>query len=297
MYLEHFQLGQMPFSMTPDRRFCVGLPSHERAQRVLTLALRQGEGFVKLTGEVGTGKTFLCRKLLNELGPSFVTAYLPDPVLSPTGLREALAQDLGIPTENASAQTLWAELRDRLMQIHERGQRCVWVIDEAQALTDASLESLRLLTNLETGNAKLLQVVLIGQPELDDRLNHPSLRQLAQRVVFSHRLEPMTCQELDRYLHDRMETAGRPAERLFSLRAVSRMHRASGGIARLTNLLAHKALIVAFSQGRQRVKSRDVRRAIADSKQALGWVHTTPRSRLRARRRAQPHGAFSGFQS
>ena len=297
MYLEHFQLQQMPFAMTPDRRFSVGLPSHERAQRVLTLALRQGEGFVKLTGEVGTGKTFLCRKLLNELGPKFVTAYLPDPVLSPTGLREALAQDLGVSAETAGTRGLWADLRERLMQIHESGRRCVWVIDEAQALTHASLESLRLLTNLETGNAKLLQVVLIGQPELDDRLSRPSLRQLAQRVVFSHRLEPMTCQEVERYLHDRLEIAGRPAGRLFSLRAVSKIHRASGGVARLANLLAHKALIVAFSQGRQTVKSRDVRRAIADSKQALGWVKTTARGRHRARRQAEQAQAFSGMQS
>ncbi len=280
LYLAHFGLARLPFGLTPDRALRVDVPTHRRAMAVVRHALEAGSGFVKLTGEVGTGKTLLCRRVLNELGPDFVTAYVLDPMLSPLALRRALSQELGLgPATGLAPHELWGLLRDGLATIHAEGRRAVLVIDEAQTLPDESLESLRLLTNLETREAKLLQVLLVGQPELDDRLDRPALRQLAQRIVFSHTLEPMARDEVDAYVHLRLRQAGRPLGRLFSHRAIAAMYGASRGVPRLVNLLGHKALLAGYGRGDAAITGHHVRRAIADSRQALRWARTSRRTR------------------
>ncbi|WJW75536.1 AAA family ATPase [Thiohalobacter sp. IOR34] len=268
MYLEHFGLREAPFAITPDTHFYYCSPSHQEALNVLLVALRSGAGFLKLTGEVGTGKTLLCRRLLNTLDDSFVTAYIPNPFLNPTALRMALAEELGLEfARNIGQHRLLKLITERLIELNAAGKRVVLLIDEAQAIPDDSLEALRLLTNLETEKDKLLLVVLFGQPELDQRLERPRLRQLRQRILFSHRLRPLSAAESAGYLQHRLQLAGAASD-CFTPRALRLLHRASRGIPRLLNVLAHKGLMAAFGAGLQRVDAEQVRRAVADTEDA-----------------------------
>jgi len=179
MYEDHFGLRQAPFSLTPDTGFFFRNDAHVEALQVLRVALDAGEGFIKVTGEVGTGKTLLCRLLLNGLDEQWVTAWVPNPYLDPDALRRAIADELRVALGPTPRQhTLVKKLQERLIELAASGKRVAVVIDEAQALSDESLEALRLLSNLETETRKLLHVVLFGQPELDERLAQPQLRQL-----------------------------------------------------------------------------------------------------------------------
>ena len=193
MYLYHFGLTELPFTLTPNTSFYFGLEPHNEALAVLLTALKTGEGFIKLVGEVGTGKTLLCRKLLNDLPEHFITAYIPNPYLKPDELRRAVAVELGVKhAQRLSLQLLTQRIQERLVALHQQGHSVVLILDEAQALPAESLEALRLFTNLETESRKLLQVVLFAQPELDLRLNETHFRQLKQRITFSYRLRPIT---------------------------------------------------------------------------------------------------------
>ena len=189
MYQQHFQLSRMPFGLTPDTTFFVPLQQHNDVLAVLKTALNAGEGFIKVCGEVGSGKTLLCRKLLQQTEPDWQLAYVPDPCLSPIELRWALALELGLKySANIDPPQLLQLLQRQLMLLAGQGKKTIVLIDEAQALPDETLEALRLLTNLETEQRKLLQVVLFGQPELDNRLSSYRFRQLRQRISFSCRL-------------------------------------------------------------------------------------------------------------
>ncbi len=249
MYLEHFGLREPPFSLTPDTGYFFRHGAHQAALNTLLIALRSGEGFLKLTGEVGTGKTLLCRLLLKQLGTDCITAYIPNPTLSPAGLRRALAGELGVKcAPTASAHVLLAAISEALIAHAQAGRRVVLLIDEAQALSDESLESLRLLSNLETEKRKLLQLVLFGQPELDQRLAEKQLRQLAQRISFSARLEPFDRPATCAYAAHRLVQAG-ARDGLFTPRALGLLHKASNGVPRRIHILAHKALIAAYGAG------------------------------------------------
>ncbi len=280
MYLEHFGLQSLPFGITPDTGFYFDSPSHQEALNVLLLALRSGEGFLKVTGEVGTGKTLLCRRLLHLLDEEFVTAYIPNPFLTATELRMALAEELGIAcTRGMGQHRLLKLITDRLMELNASGKRVVLLVDEAQALPDGSLEALRLLTNLETEKDKLLLVVLFGQPELDENLATKRFRQLRQRIIFAHALRPLRNTEASAYLQHRLCIAGGGGREVFDAAAVRALARASRGIPRLLNILGHKALMVAFGQGATRVRSRHVQLAINDTESAaplrwkrLNWI-------------------------
>ncbi len=264
MYLNHFGLKELPFTLTPDTSFFYDRGNYHEALNVLLLAIRSGEGFVKITGEVGTGKTLLCRKLLNTLGESYLTAYLPDPLLHAHALRRALAAELGLsPHQTADRQTL--ALQQRLLELNRAGRHVVLLIDEAQVLPDDSLEAVRLLTNLETERHKLLQVVLFGQHELDARLERPQLRQLRQRITFAYRLRPLDSATVEDYLQHRLQVAGYRGRVLFTPAALRVLVRDSRGIPRLVNILAHKALMAAYGRGDALVTSRHVRRAAADT--------------------------------
>lgn len=270
MYLSHFKFKEFPFTLTPNLDFFCQLSGHQAAINTVLLSLRNGEGFIKVVGEVGTGKTLICRKLLSNLEKTFITAYIPNPDLSPAGLRKALAKELGIDKFQLLDQHALLELiNQRLLEVNAAGHRVVLLIDEAQALTTESLEALRLLTNLETESIKLLQVVLFGQPELDEKLNQRCLRQLKQRISFSYHLSKITRSELEAYLCHRLAIAGYTHGSLFSPAASKLLYRKSKGIPRIINILCHKALMSAYGKGELVVSRYAMKVAIKDSKEMI----------------------------
>jgi MSHA biogenesis protein MshM len=266
MYREFFKLREHPFSLTPDTDFWFGAAGHRDAMNVLCAMLRLGEGFIKVSGEIGLGKTLLCRQLLKELDKQFLTAYIPDPQLSPYGLICAVADEIGagLPDENARDR-LMTFIRKRLLYLAEQGKRLVVVIDEAHQLPDATLETLRLLTNLETEKFKLLQVVIVGQPELDTRLAKPTMRQLNQRISFSCTLTPMSFSATAGYIFHRLRVAECRSDLRFTDAAIRQICKSSQGIPRVINMLCHKALMVAYGRGEHRITREHIERAIDDT--------------------------------
>ena len=274
MYLNHFGLSEFPFSITPDTSFVCSLQGHQEALNTLLVALNGGEGFVKISGEVGTGKTLLCRRLLQSLDTGWVTAYLPNPNLGGDTLLRALAEEFGVEDFAGLDQYhLLRRVNLALLGFARAKKRVVVCIDEAQAMPIETLEALRLLSNLETEKRKLVQIVLFGQPELDAKLRRPEVRQLLQRIAFHYRLGTLKKSELELYLAHRLRVAGFRGEALFSPAALRALHRASGGTPRLINILAHKTLLAAFGEGRQTIRRRHVRLAAGDTEGArrAGW--------------------------
>jgi MSHA biogenesis protein MshM len=270
MYLEHFYLENLPFTLTPNTRFYCDLPNHQATLNVLLFSLKSREGFIKIVGEVGSGKTLLCRKLLNGLADDFITAYIPNPDLNPNGLRKALALELGITIPRPCDQNdLLTLINKKLTALHAEGKHAVFVIDEAQALPDQSLETLRLLSNLETESEKLLQIVLFGQPELNAKLAQHSLRQLNQRITFSYYLNPLSRNDLDSYISHRLAVAGHTKDDLFHKKAKDMLYQSSQGIPRIINILSHKALLVAYGRGHRNVSTKDMLAAIKDSRELI----------------------------
>lgn len=266
MYLYHFGLTQLPFTLTPNTSFFLALEPHNEALAVLMTALKTGEGFIKVIGEVGTGKTLLCRKLLNEIPEHFVTAYIPNPYLNPDELRRAVAIELGIKqAQRMSVQLLTQRIQNRLLELHTQGHSVVLILDEAQALPEESLEALRLFTNLETETRKLLQVVLFAQPELDQRLAQTEFRQLRQRITFSYQLRAMKAEEVQKYIEHRLKVAGYKGAALFSTRLCRQITKASQGIPRLVNVLCHKMLMLTYGQGNYQMTSKQLVTAIKDT--------------------------------
>ena len=280
MYLSHFGLRELPFSITPDTSFFFASAAYQEALNTLLIAVRNGEGFIKITGEVGTGKTLLCRQFLASInrditGPKrYITAYLPNPYLEPRTLLLALAEELGVALDkNTDQHHLLKSLTLALLDYARAGKRVVLCLDEAQAIPLESLEAIRLLTNLETEKRKLLQIVLFGQPELNQRLQQDSIRQLSQRIAFHYHLGPLRKADIGYYLVHRLNIAKFPGGRLFSRSAIRRLYAASGGIPRLVNIVAHKSLMLAYGEGRQHVEARHVRAAANDTEAAkkAGW--------------------------
>ena len=266
MYLYHFGLTELPFTLTPNTSFYLGLAPHDEALAVSLTALKTGEGFIKVVGEVGTGKTLLCRKLLNDIPEHFITAYVPNPYLKPDELRRAVAVELGVKqAQRISAQLLTQRIQQRLLELHQQGHSVVVILDEAQALPEESLEALRLFTNLETETRKLLQVVLFAQPELDTRLAKSEFRQLKQRITFSYRLRPMTPVEVRSYIQHRLHVAGYKGADLFSELLYKRLARVTGGIPRLVNIICHKMLMLSYGQGTYQLTKAHLNAAIKDT--------------------------------
>jgi len=266
MYTAHFGLREAPFGITPDTSFFFTSPHSQEALNTLLIAARNGEGFIKITGEVGTGKTLLCRKFMATLGREYVTAYIPNPLLEPRTLMLALADELEIALgRDVDQHQLLKSITNRLLELAADGKRVLLCLDEAQAIPIDSLEALRLLTNLETEKRKLLQIVLFGQPELNRNLQRESIRQLAQRITFHYHLGPLTRDDMEYYLLHRLRVAGYGGARLFTRQALNKLYRASGGIPRLVNILAHKALMVSFGQGTQQVSRAHVVEAARDT--------------------------------
>ena len=267
MYQAFFGLQAFPFGITPDTEYLFNNASHQEAINTLLLAVNSGEGFIKVTGEVGTGKTLLCRRFLTSLDDKTITAYFPNPLLEPRTLLLAIAEELAIPLEKYDYQFhLLRYFNDALMKWNAEGKRVLVCIDEAQAMPLETLESLRLLSNLETEKQKLMQVVMFGQPELDEKLADPSVRQLRQRITFDYRLRGLDRNEVEHYLAHRMRIAGhRGSAPVFSRAAVRALHAASNGTPRVVNILAHKSLLVAFGEGKEQVGLGHVMQAARDS--------------------------------
>lgn len=271
MYLEHFGLSEYPFGITPDTSFFFSANRYQEALNTLLVAARTGEGFIKITGEVGTGKTLLCRKFMTSLGDEFRIAYIPNPNLEPQALLMALAEELGMTVDPAVGQHhLIKSINQSLIEYAAQDRRVLVCLDEAQAMPLETMEALRLLTNLETEKRKLLQVVIFGQPELDAKLNHESIRQLKQRITFDYRLDALNRDELHYYLNHRMAVAGYKGGRMFSPGALWLMRSKTQGVPRLVNILAHKALMAAFGKGRRMVQFSDVRAASEDTGSTRG---------------------------
>lgn len=270
MYLEHFGLREFPFTITPDTGFFMNRVGYQDALNVLLVAVRSGEGFVKVTGEVGVGKTILCRKLLKSLTrEKFVTAYMHNPYLQPDSLLLAIADELAVKYEqNDNQHTLLKKLTKALLDYHAGGRSVVLCLDEVQAMPLQTLETLRLLTNIETEKRKLLQVVLFGQPELDTLLEQPSIRQLKQRITYSYRLLPLNKVAFTAYLRHRLTIAGYNGRELFSRSAYDYLYHVSNGIPRLINIISHKALLAAYGSGDHQIKLHHIRAAVRDTNEA-----------------------------
>lgn len=268
-YLAHFGLREPAFGITPDTSYFFCCRGSQEALNTLLVAIANGDGFVKVTGEVGAGKTLLCRKLLATLEEGWVTCYIPNPSFEPRTLMLALAEELELPVDAGLDQHhLLRTITKALLDMARLRKRVLVCIDESQSMSLETLEALRLLTNLETEKRKLLQVVLFGQPELDRKLASPSIRQLRQRIVFEHRLEGLAEEEVAAYVAHRLAVAGHAGVPLLTAGSRSILHKASRGLPRLINILMHKAMLLAYGEGAQTVQRRHLRGAIADTPSA-----------------------------
>jgi len=268
MYLQHFGLNEFPFSITPDTSYFFASASYQDALNTVIFAVTTGEGFIKITGEVGTGKTLLCRKLMSSLDQSYKIAYVPNPYLEPQSLLMVLAEELNIrlPTDTQITQhVILNALTHALLNFARENIKVVVCLDEVQAMPIETLEALRLLSNLETEKRKLLQVVIFGQPELEDKLNHASIRQLKQRITFAYQLDLLSRDEMAYYLNYRLTIAGYKGSRMFSRTALYLMYYYSKGVPRLINILAHKALLATYGKGKHQVGMREVLAAASDT--------------------------------
>lgn len=267
MYLDHYGLTEAPFSITPDPRFVFLSDRHRDALAHLIYGIAQGGsgGFVQLTGEVGTGKTTLSRLLLEQLPDNTRVALVLNPRLSPIELLEAICEELGVDIAAArgSIKALVDALNRYLLDAHARDLRIVLILDEAQQLSVESLEQVRLLTNLETATQKLLQIVLLGQPELREVLARPDLRQLAQRITARYHLTPLDESETATYLRHRLAVAGL-GQSPFTPAAEAAVHRHAGGVPRLINVIAERALLAGYAEDRRQIDAGDVDRAAAE---------------------------------
>ena len=264
MYLEYYGLTEPPFDITPNPRFLFYSAKHREAFNHLLYGIRERKGFVQLTGEVGAGKTTLCRAMLEALEGQFATALILNPIMTSEELVKAVATEYGLPINGLDRLDTLAVINHFLMQQAERGQDTVLIIDEAQDLTDELLEQVRLLSNFETDNRKLLQIVLMGQPELRDRLNNPKLRQLRQRITVRYHLPPLSRYEVNHYIQHRLQVAGAKGAPYFTQPALWRVYSYSQGIPRLLNAVCDKALLAGFVSQQEKIDYRMIGRAVKE---------------------------------
>ena len=263
MYLEFYGLRELPFNITPDPRFLFFSNKHQEAYNHLLYGIRERKGFIELTGEVGTGKTTICRKLLEDLGPNYRTALILNPCLSGTQLLRAVAMELGVPLRRHERLTILQALNEFVLEQVNRHNDVVVIVDEAQDLSNELLEQLRLLSNLETHNQKLMQIALVGQPELRDKLARPELRPLRQRIAVRYHLSPLNLVETLHYIDRRLGlVAANNNSPRFNKGAVHLVHKYSGGIPRLINVVCDKTLLAGFVAQTQLMTESLVKTAI-----------------------------------
>lgn len=268
LYLAHFGLAEPPFAITPNPQFFYAGAGRGELLRALRCAVASEEGIIVVTGEVGSGKTMLCRMLLADMAPQIETVYMANPAFARDEIVGAIARDLGLDAAaTPGAPTVLERLQSALIERHDAGRRVVLFIDEAHAMSAEALEEVRRLSNVETSRHKLLGIVLFGQPELEELLAQPRLRQLNERVVYRLRLPPLPPAQVADYVDCRLRAAGYRGAALFAAPALRRLRRRSRGLTRRINLLADKALLACYARGGSRVERADVRRAERD----LGW--------------------------
>lgn len=267
MYQRYYGLEEMPFNITPDPKFLYLSPTHQEALQHLLYGLQERKGFIVLVGEVGCGKTTLCRRLLNELdGSEWDTALVLNPRINESEMLKAILSELGETPKGQGLHDLIAQMQQVLLQRIDSGREIVLIIDEAQNLSFEVLEQIRLISNLETDKQKLLQIILMGQPELKDILALPELRQLRQRILVHYELNPLTRGDVAHYIRHRLTLAGSQGRPHFTAWASRRIHRYTQGIPRIINNVCDKALLAAYIRESDEVTFWDVRRAIKDVK-------------------------------
>ena len=261
MYKSFFNFKKMPFGLTPDPAFLYLSASHRETLNHLKFGIQHGEGFILITGDVGTGKTTLCRTLLTQLKEKYKTAYIFNPILSVKDLLKNILEEFGIPLEHAKTKgDLITRLNQALLSFYREGFKAVLIIDEAQDLSMEVLENIRLLSNLETTKDKLLQIVLVGQPELEEILHRHALRQLNQRVTVRYRLRPLSKIETYEYIQHRLIIAGPSISVRFDRSAIRAIHRLSGGVPRIINQLCDRALLVGYVEQKRNITSKMIRK-------------------------------------
>src|SRR5262245_4507198 len=266
MYTSFFGLGEKPFAITPDPRYLFMSERHAEALAHLLYGITEAGGFIQLTGEVGTGKTTIVRSLLERMPGHADVAVILNPQLTPIEFVLTICEELGLflrDEDTSSVKDLVDLLNKRLLEAHSKGRRIVVIVDEAQNLSPETLEQVRLLTNLETRSQKLLQIILIGQPELRDVLSRLELRQLAQRITGRYHLAPLSREETSAYVNHRMRVAGCSAE-VFSRSALREVHRLSDGVPRIINVICDRALLGAFTQETHHITPALIRSAAGE---------------------------------
>ena len=265
MYLDHFGLREAPFRITPHTEFFFSGANRGATLEALIYAITQDEGIVKVSGEVGSGKTMLCRMLLEKLPENVETVYLANPSLSRAEILHAIAEELNAPLPEGRSHQLQRLLQDKLLEIYTANRLVVVMIDEAHAMPAETLEEIRLLSNLESNRHKLLHIVLFGQPELDEHLSAMNMRQLKERITHNFALEPLLRNDIGSYLMFRMRAAGYHGPDIFTTRAIQLISKTSEGLTRRINILADKALLSAFSENKHQIDSKQVNAAIRDA--------------------------------
>ena len=265
MYLEYFGLKEAPFRITPHTDFFFQGANRGATLEALLYAILHDEGIVKVSGEVGSGKTMLCRVLMERLPATVETIYLANPSLSRDEILFAIGDELKLQLEQDRSTRILRSLQEHLLRLFGEGRRVVVLIDEAHAMPDGTLEEIRLLSNLESNRQKLLQIVLFGQPELDEHLDTAGMRQLKERITHSFLLEPLVRGDIENYVDFRMRAAGYRGPKVFTREAIRHIARSSQGLTRRINILADKALLAAFAGGTHAVTAAEVKRAVRDS--------------------------------
>ncbi len=272
MYLQYYGLSEPPFDITPNPRFLFFSPKHREAYNHLLYGIRERKGFIQLTGEVGAGKTTICRSMLEQLGSEWETALILNPMLDADGLIKAIAMEFGLNVKGLDLDRLetTALLNEFLLSLVEKKKDAVLIIDEAQDMSDELLEQIRLLSNLETYERKLLQIVLMGQPELREHLNQPKLKNLRQRITVRYHLKPLQFNEISRYIQHRLAVAGSKGPPYFTTPALWRIHRYSKGVPRVMNAVCDKCCLAGFVQRKETIDYRMVGLAIRELEGNIG---------------------------
>ena len=266
MYAQFYGLRESPFALTPDPRYLFMSEPHKEALASAVYGVQERKGFVLILGEVGTGKTTLIRHLLGRFGPNIRSVFVFNPAVSFIELLQLMLRDLELPCPSMRRVEMIDTLNDYLLKEAAAGRYVVVIIDEAQHLSPTVLEEVRMLSNLETARGKLIQILLVGQPELGEKLGRPELRQLRQRISLVAELKPLSYEDTVQYITHRLEVAGREGGGVFSRRALRVIYRASGGIPRLVNVICDKALVLGYGAGASVVKRRIIKEVLKDWK-------------------------------
>lgn len=264
IYAEFYGLERSPFNITPDPRFLLYTQKHREAFNHLLFGITQRKGFIQITGEVGCGKTTICRAMLSQLDEEYISALILNPVMTGVQFLRSMLKEFGIESPANDRLTCLETLNKFLLEKAKERKVVVLIIDEAQDLSMEMLEEIRLISNLETDDEKLLQIVLVGQPELRDMLNDPRMRQLRQRITVRYHLEPLKKTELDEYIAHRIRTSGGNGRPTFSPGSRRRIFKYSKGIPRVVNAICDKTLLCGFVDGTEEMQAKHVKRAIRD---------------------------------